>query len=86
MDFMSDALRNGQRIRIFNVMDDYNREGLAVEVDQSLLSTRMIEEYWSKPLNGDVNRRRYVVIRDYVLSQAFFEQNPLVKHYYMPSS
>lgn len=42
MDFMSDALGNGQRIRTFNVMDDYNREGLAVEVDQSLPSARVI--------------------------------------------
>ena len=42
MDFMSDALSNGQRIHTFNVMDDYNREGLAVEVDQSLPSVRVI--------------------------------------------
>ena len=42
MDFMSDALSNGQRIRTFNVMDDYNWEGLAIEVDQSLPSTRVI--------------------------------------------
>lgn len=42
MDFMSDALSSGQRIRTFNVVDDYNREGLAMEVDQSLPSARVI--------------------------------------------
>jgi len=42
MDFMSDSLANGSKLRTFNVMDDYNREGLAIEVDQSLPSTRVI--------------------------------------------
>ena len=42
MDFMSDSLTNGRSIRTFNVMDDYNREGLAVEVDTSLPSLRVI--------------------------------------------
>ena len=39
---MSDALGNGRRIRTFNVIDDYNREGLAVEVATSLPSLRVI--------------------------------------------
>lgn len=42
MDFMSDSLANGAKFRTFNVMDDYNREGLAIEVDQSLPSSRVI--------------------------------------------
>jgi len=42
MDFMSDRLANGRKLRTFNVMDDYNREGLAIEVDQSLPSKRVI--------------------------------------------
>jgi len=42
MGFMSDRLANGRKLRTFNVMDDYNREGLAIEVDQSLPSTRVI--------------------------------------------
>lgn len=32
MDFMSDQLTRGKSFRTFNVMDDYNREGLGIEV------------------------------------------------------
>ena len=42
MDFMSDQLSNGKSFRTFNVMDDYNRQGLGIEVDLSLPSTRVI--------------------------------------------
>jgi len=42
MDFMSDALDDGRKIRTFNVMDDYNREGLTIDVDFSLPSERVI--------------------------------------------
>ena len=40
-DFMSDQLRGGRRFRAFNVMDDFNRQVLAVEVDTSLSSSRV---------------------------------------------
>ena len=42
MDFMSDSLADGRTLRTFNVVDDYNREGLGIEVDLSLPSTRVI--------------------------------------------
>lgn len=42
MDFMSDALADGPAIRSLNVIDDYNREGLAVDVDLSMPSLRVI--------------------------------------------
>ena len=42
MDFMSDSLDDGRRFRTFNVLDDYNREGLGIEVDFSLPSERVI--------------------------------------------
>ena len=38
MDFMSDALMDGRKFRTFNVIDDYNREGLGIEVDFSVPS------------------------------------------------
>ena len=37
-DFMSDALYNGVRFRTFNVLDDFNREALKIEIDTSLPS------------------------------------------------
>lgn len=42
VDFMSDALADGRLLRTFNVLDDYNREGLAIDVDLSLPSVRVI--------------------------------------------
>lgn len=42
MDFMSDSLSDGSKIRTFNVMDDYSREALTIDVDRSLPSSRVI--------------------------------------------
>lgn len=42
IDFMHDQLADGRRFRTFNVLDDYNREGLGIEVDLSLPSARII--------------------------------------------
>ena len=42
VDFMSDSLADGRLLRTFNVLDDYNREGLGIEVDLSLPSVRII--------------------------------------------
>jgi len=42
IDFMSDSLSDGRLLRTFNVLDDYNREGLAIDVDLSLPSARVI--------------------------------------------
>ena len=41
-DFMADALWNGRRFRTFNVLDDYNREALRIEVDTSLPAKRVV--------------------------------------------
>jgi putative transposase len=41
-DFMSDALYSGLRFRTFNVIDDYNREALAIEIDTSLRVPRLV--------------------------------------------
>lgn len=41
LDFMSDALTDGRSYRTLNVIDDFNREGLAIEVDHSLSSERV---------------------------------------------
>jgi putative transposase len=45
MDFMVDRLGNGRQFRLLNVLDvldDFNREGLGIEVDFSLPAERVI--------------------------------------------
>ena len=43
-DFMSDALWGDRRFRTFNMVDDFNREGLAIEVDFNLPAPRVVEQ------------------------------------------
>ena len=78
MDFMSDSLTDGRSLRTFNVVDDYNREGLGIEVDFSLPSTRVIRsleqliEWRGKPdaLRCD-NGSEYIsqALRDWTMEQ-----------------
>ncbi len=42
IDFMSDSLTDGRRFRLLNIIDDFNRESLAIEIDTSLPSLRVI--------------------------------------------
>jgi putative transposase len=44
MDFMSDALVNGRRIRVLNIIDEYSREALTVYADYSMPSTSVINQ------------------------------------------
>jgi len=44
-DFMSDALACGRRFRTFNVVDDFNREVLHIEIDTSITSTRLVRVF-----------------------------------------
>ena len=54
---MSDSLIDGRKFRLLNIIDDFNRESLAVEVDSSLPSLRVIRvlnhiiEQRGKPAN-----------------------------------
>ena len=41
-DFMSDCLYSGRRFRTFNVLDEFNREGLDIEIDTSIPSERVV--------------------------------------------
>jgi putative transposase len=42
VDFMHDQLSDGRGFRLFNVIDDFNREALAIDVDFSLPALRVI--------------------------------------------
>lgn len=42
IDFMHDQLVDHRKFRLFNVIDDYRREGLAIEADFSFPSARVI--------------------------------------------
>lgn len=42
MGFMHDQLSDGRNYRLLNIIDDFNREGLGIEVDLSLPAERVI--------------------------------------------
>src|SRR5690606_38352316 len=41
-DFMLDALACGRSFRTFNLLDDFNREAVHIEVDTSITSARLV--------------------------------------------
>ncbi len=52
IDFMSDSLQDGRKVRLLNVIEDFNRESLAVEADTSMPTLRVI-----RVLENLVNKR-----------------------------
>ena len=42
IDFMHDALVCGRRFRTFNVVDDFNREALKIEIDLNIPAQRVV--------------------------------------------
>jgi len=44
MDFVSDQLANGRRLRVLNVVDDYSRECVLQVVDFSISGYRLVRE------------------------------------------
>lgn len=43
MDFMSDALINGKKMRTLNIIDHYNRKCIGIEISYSMPSSRVIQ-------------------------------------------
>lgn len=54
LDFVSDALADGRRIRILTIVDDFTRECLKMVVDTSLNSKRVIRELSSLLVNKGI--------------------------------
>jgi len=70
MDFMHDQLNDGRSYRLLNVIDDFNREGLGIEVDFSLPAERVIRSLEQRSLSGGVNRVLFAVTTDLSTSAA----------------
>ena len=62
MDFMHDQLSDGRSVRLFNVIDDFNREALCIEVDFSLPARRESNGCWSRSSSGGANQPLSAVI------------------------
>ncbi len=87
MDFMQDSLADGRSFRTFNVLDDYNREGLGIEVDFSLPAGRVIRaldqiiEWRGKP-DGIRNDNGPEYISDELA--AWSEKHGITLHFIQP--
>ena len=68
MDFMADQLTNGRSFRTFNVLDDFSREGLGIEVWMYRFHQNALRGFWIGLSNGVANPERFVVITDRKIS------------------
>lgn len=87
IDFMSDSLVDGRKFRLLNVIDDFNRESLAIEVDTSLPSLRVqrvleqLIKHRKKPTTIRVDNGPEFI--SYVL-QEWCRKNKINLHYIQP--
>lgn len=72
LDFMHHQLNDGSKFRLLNVIDDYRREGLAIEVGFSLPTIRVIRtlnqllEWRDKPLAIRCDNRPEFISHEFV--------------------
>ncbi len=52
IDFMMDRLYNGRAFKVLNIMDDFNREALAMEIDTGIGSLRLVRTLESLKQDG----------------------------------
>lgn len=87
MDFMSDSLYHGRRFRTLNVIDEGVREALAIEVDTSLPTDRVIRVLEqiseSRPLPKQI---RVDNGPEFISSKlaAWCEEKEIILHYIQP--
>lgn len=67
IDFMHNALVCGRRFRTFNVVDDFNREVLSIEIDQNIPAQRVVRV-----------RNRIVAARGYPLKLRMYNGPELI--------
>lgn len=73
MDFMSDSLVDGRKFRVLNVIDDCNREALAIEIDTSIAAKRVVRtleqviEWRGKPKDIRVDNGPEFTSKDFTL-------------------
>jgi putative transposase len=71
MDFMHDVLESGRKFRVLNVIDDFNREALAVEAEYSFPAQRVISvmerliEFNGKPSSLRVDNGSEFIAHDF---------------------
>ena len=87
MDFMSDSLEDGRKVRILNIIDDFNRECLAIEVGVSISSERVtrvldwIIELKGKPENIRTDNGPEFTSHHYTL---WCETNEIIPNHIQP--
>lgn len=87
LDFMSDALTDGRKFRILNIIDDFNRESLKMEVDTSLPALRvrraLDEIVQSRGLPGNIRSDNGPEFISHLMEQ-WCEDNKVSWHYIQP--
>lgn len=58
MDFMADVLQHGHRFRTFNVIDDFNREVLGIDINSGMTAALASPVTWITLRLGEVIRKK----------------------------
>jgi putative transposase len=63
MDFLVDRFAEGRSTRTLNVLDDFNREGLCIDIDFALPAKRVVRSL-NQVIERAENPKPYVSITD----------------------
>lgn len=87
MDFMQDSLVSGRKFRTFNVIDDFNREGLAIEVSTSFPGEQVVRVLQSLiQFHGKPNKIRSDNGPEFIsdVVKKFMKENDIEHHFIQP--